>query len=79
MAAKDKKPVHVIDTPEDAKKLTEHFAEENEEIFKMLGQRLNEYSEAKNFLFINWFAQVVVNLLKDANNKLLDIDKSKMQ
>lgn len=73
----------VIDTKEDVEKLIEYFQEENQEIFEMVGWRLHEYSEAGNYIFINWLSQALVNLLKDANEncmkKVLGVDESKMQ
>ena len=82
--AKSNAKVYKIDTEEDVKFLTEDFAKENEELFRMLMERLNSYAQNGNVLYMNWMSQALINLLKDANDqckfKLLGIDeKTKMQ
>ena len=82
--AKNNAQVLKIDNPEDIKIITQDFADENEELFRMLMERLNSYAQNGNVLYINWMSQALINLLKDANDsckfKLLGIDEStKMQ
>lgn len=76
--------VYKIDTEEDVKFLTEDFRKENEELFRIVWERVNEYAERGNALYLNWISQALINLLKDANNscmkKVVGIDEStKMQ
>ncbi|MGB9500153.1 MAG: hypothetical protein ACKVE4_10500 [Dissulfuribacterales bacterium] len=74
------KKVLKADNPEDMKIIAQDFADENEELFKLVGERVNSYAQNKNALFLNWISQALINLLKDANNtcrfKLLGIDES---
>jgi len=75
-------PQVLKDNPKDIKLIAQHFADENEELFKMVWERVNSYAQNKNALYLNWMSQALINLLKDANDscmKRYGIDKEKMQ
>lgn len=71
-----------LDNPKDLKLVAEGFVEENQELFEMVAQRLIEYAQAGNSLYVNWMSQSLIGLLRQANETCkvrLGIDEKKMQ
>lgn len=71
-----------IDNPDDLKLVAEGFIQENHELFEMVADRLIGYAKEGNSLSINWMAQSLVDLIKQANDtckQRLGISPEKMQ
>ena len=80
--AKDNMTILSMDNEEDMKLITQGFVEQNQELFEMVADRLIGYAKEGNSLSINWMAQSLIDLIKQANESCkqrLGISAEKMQ
>ena len=80
--AKDNMTILSMDNEEDMKLIAQGFVQENQELFEMVADRLIGYAKEGNSLSINWMAQSLTDLIKQANascKQRLGISPEKMQ
>ena len=71
-----------LDNEKELKLVAQEFVAENQELFEMVADRLISYAKAGNALAVNWMAQSLLDLIRQANQSCkqrLGIDESRMQ